>query len=188
MKKNLFYLLIIALGVTTCKSPEARPPVSRKSGSFINESVQRNRELVAYEESLILEVIERDTANKYLSSEGGFWYYYNKASTDTLNTRTPEYGDVVMFDYSIKTLDGEVIYGEQELPVQRYAIDKEELFTGLREGLKIMKQGETVTFIFPSHKAFGYYGDKNRIGTNVPVVTKVTLYSITKETNNNSDN
>jgi hypothetical protein len=44
-----------------------------------------------------------------------------------------------------------------------------------------MKEGEVVTFIFPSHKAFGYYGDKDKIGTNVPIKTKVTLHSITEE-------
>ena len=52
-----------------------------------------------------------------------------------------------------------------------------------------MKEGETVTFIFPSHKAFGYYGDKDRIGTNIPIITEVTLNSITQEINTNkSDN
>lgn len=188
MKNNLFYLLIFILGVTACKSPDARRPVTQKSGSFIKESVKRNRKLIALEEALILEVIEADNTNEYIASDGGFWYFYNKKSTDTLNTEKPVFGDVVYFDYSIKDLEGNVIYKEEELPVQRYAIDKEELFTGLREGLKLMKEGETITFIFPSYKAYGYYGDKKKIGTNVPIITKVTLHSIKKETNNNNDN
>jgi FKBP-type peptidyl-prolyl cis-trans isomerase len=59
-------------------------------------------------------------------------------------------------------------------------MDKEELFTGLREGLKLMKPSEQVTFIFPSQKAFGYYGDDNKIGTNVPLICEVTLNTIIK--------
>ena len=47
-----------------------------------------------------------------------------------------------------------------KLRTQNYVMDKEELFTGLREGLKLMKPGEIVTFLFPSQKAYGYYGDK----------------------------
>jgi hypothetical protein len=39
-------------------------------------------------------------------------------------------------------------------------------------------EGETVTFLFPSYKAFGYYGDKNKIGTNWLIKTKVTLNDI----------
>ncbi len=184
MKRILILLLVVLAG---CKSPEARRPVSQSSGSFINESIERNRELVAQEEAEILEIIEKDTTQQYTASNSGFWYYYNKKSTDSLNTATPEYGDVVRFDYSIKDLDGEVIYAEGEIPTKRYAIDKEDLFGGLREGLKIMKEGEVVTFIFPSHKAFGYYGDKNRIGTNIPLITKVTLHSIINETNNSNN-
>ena len=59
-------------------------------------------------------------------------------------------------------------------------MDKEELFQGLREGLKLMKAGEEVTFIFPSQKAFGYYGDGNKIGTNVPLIVNVNLKTITQ--------
>ena len=44
-----------------------------------------------------------------------------------------------------------------------------------------MKAGETVTFLFPSYKAFGYYGDKDRIGTNIPIKTTVTLHSIREQ-------
>ena len=58
-------------------------------------------------------------------------------------------------------------------------MDKQELFTGLREGLKLMKAGETYTFIFPSQKAYGYYGDEKKIGANTPIITQVTVKSIT---------
>jgi FKBP-type peptidyl-prolyl cis-trans isomerase len=60
-------------------------------------------------------------------------------------------------------------------------MDKQELFTGLREGLKLMKPGDDITFIFPSQKAYGYYGDDNKIGTNVPLICKVKLNTITQE-------
>lgn len=181
MKNYSFILILLVIMLTGCKSPDARRPVTQSGGSFINESIERNRELVAREEAEILEVIERDPSNEYLTSNSGFWYYYNKKSADTVNTETPKFGDVVRFDYSIKDINDQVIYAEGELPTMRYAMDKEELFGGLREGLKLMKEGETVTFIFPSHKAFGYYGDKDRIGTNIPIKTRVTLHSITEE-------
>lgn len=187
MKYLKYTMMLLGILVFGCKTPEARKPVTQNSGTFINESIQRNKKLVAKEEAQILEIIERDSTTEYITSENGFWYYYNKRSTDSLNTNTPEFGDVVEFDYSIKTIDGQDIYAEGELPKKNYAIDKEELFGGLREGIKLMKEGEVVTFIFPSHKAFGYYGDKNKIGTNIPIITKVTLYSITEEPNKNNN-
>lgn len=185
MKKALYFLLF-SLAVLSCKSPEARRPVSQKSGSYIDESVARNKKIVAEEESRIMQIIENDSTNDYISSPDGFWYYYEER--DTVSLQTPEFGDVVEFDYNIETLDGQTIYSEEELPTRTYAIDQEQLFSGLRQGLKLMREGETVTFLFPSHKAYGYYGDKNRIGKNVPIRSTVTLNSITQENNNQNNN
>lgn len=94
----------------------------------------------------------------------------------------------MVFDYSISSIEGEPIYAEGEKPTREYAIDKEKLFTGLRQGLKLMKEGETVSFLFPSHKAFGYYGDKDKIGSNAPIMAKVTLHTIKEESNNEINN
>lgn len=184
MKKLILPVLGILL-MFSCKSPEARRPVTQKSGSYINESIERNKKIVAAEEELIMEIIEEDSTKNYISSPNGFWYYYNKK--DTTSTKTPDFGDVVEFDYSLQTLDGRTIYSTEELPTRTYAMDKEKLFSGLREGLKIMKEGETVTFLFPSHKAYGYYGDKKKIGKNVPVISTVTLNKITEENNNQNN-
>ena len=159
--------------------------MTQKSGSYIDESIKRNKELVAAEEKQIQEIIEQDPENEYISSPSGFWYYYNEK--DTSATNTPEFGDMVEFDYSLETLDGQNIYTNEEIPTRTYVMDKEKLFTGLREGLKLMKRGETVTFLFPSHKAFGFYGDKGRIGADVPILSTVTLNKIIKENNNQNN-
>lgn len=186
--KKILVIISGILSLAACKSPEARYPVSQNSGSYIDESVERNKEMIAEEEDYIRQVMGKDTDTEYLNSADGFWYYYNDKNTDSLNTETPEFGDVVVFDYSISTIEGETIYAEGEKPTREYAIDREKLFTGLRQGLKLMKEGETVTFLFPSHKAFGYYGDKDRIGSNVPIMTTVTLHSIKEESNQETNN
>ncbi len=177
--KRLIFLLTILIVIVACKSPEARKPISRKSGTFIKESAERNKVLYEKEKEQILALIQQDTLNKYIASENGFWYYYNiKIENDTI---TPKFGDIVTFNYNINDLNGNTIYSIDEIKTQQYAIDQEELFSGLREGLKIMKAGEQITFIFPSLKAFGYYGDEKRIGSNVPIISKVSLQSITKK-------
>ncbi|MGY5850933.1 gliding motility-associated peptidyl-prolyl isomerase GldI [Salegentibacter sp. F14] len=185
MRIGFIILSLMMLGA--CKSPEARYPVSQNSGSYIRESVARNRQLVASEEAYIKTLMEKDSTTRYHASKDGFWYYYNEKATDSSNTEFPEFGDLVTFDYSLSTLDGKPIYAEGEKPTREYAVDQEKLFSGLRQGLKLMKEGETVTFLFPSHKAFGYYGDKNKIGTNVPLRAKVTLHDINKNESKNDD-
>ncbi|WP_282135437.1 gliding motility-associated peptidyl-prolyl isomerase GldI [Seonamhaeicola maritimus] len=174
---NKLLTLALLLLVIGCKTPEARRPISSKSGSFIDESVARNKELNSKEQTAIEKIMKQHDYN-YIASQSGFWYYYNtKIETDTL--KTPNFGDIVNYNYNVKALNGNLIYSKSDLKTQTYAMDKEELFTGLREGLKLMKTGETVTFLFPSQKAYGYYGDENKIGTNVPLICEVTVNSIT---------
>jgi len=178
--KYITYLIVLLL-IISCKTPEARKPESVKTGSFIKESADRNKKLNEREYALIEGIISKDTLNEYLASNSGFWYLYNtKVEKDTIQAG---FGDLVNFNYNLKDLNGTTIYTAKEIGTRDYIMDKEELFTGLREGLKLMKPGETVTFLFPSQKAFGYYGDKNRIGTNVPLISQVTLNSIEKTEN-----
>ncbi len=174
MNKTL--TLILFLVAISCKTPEARRPISVKTGSFIDASVERNKKLNAKEQATIEKLMKAENKT-YIASESGFWYYYNnKIEIDSL--KTPNFGDLINYNYNVKTLNGNLIYSTEELKTQNYAMDQEELFTGLREGLKLMKTGETVTFVFPSQKAYGYYGDENKIGSNIPLICEVTVNSI----------
>ncbi|NNK28825.1 MAG: gliding motility-associated peptidyl-prolyl isomerase GldI [Flavobacteriaceae bacterium] len=180
--KKLVIAMVLLVTFSACKTPEARRPISVKTGSFIDQSVERNKKLIAEEHAIIKTLIEADTNTEYLASPNGFWYTYN--TKVQAESGTPGFGDLVNFDYDIKDLKGNTIYTQEQLRTQNYAMDQQELFSGLREGLKLMKAGETVTFLFPSQKAYGYYGDSKSIGTNVPLVCQVTVNTITqKETN-----
>lgn len=177
--RTIIASIVSLLLLYSCKTPEARRPVNVKSGSFIKSSITRNKELAAKEEAKIKKIMDNDTVNQYIASKGGFWYFYSKK--DSITNATPEFGDLVKFNYDLKDLSGNTIYSVQELDTVNYIIDKQELFLGLREGLKLMKEGEVVTFLFPSYQAYGYYGDDNKIGTNIPLISQVTLHKITKQ-------
>lgn len=170
------------LTVIGCETPQARRPVSVKSGSFIDQSVERNKKLNSEQYDRIQQIIQNNPDTKFIASPNGFWYYYNvKVEGDSI---TPKFGDLVNFDYSVTDFNNNPIYTEEDIKTRNYAMDQEELFSGLREGLKLMKARETITFLFPSEKAYGYYGDENKIGTNIPLICRVTIYTITqKETN-----
>lgn len=177
--KNIILLFFVGLICVSCTNQQARKPISQSSGTFIKESIDRNKVLIADEEELITMFIKNDSLNQYIASPKGYWYTYNTKVDD--NSNTPVKGDVVYFDYEIKSLDGKTIYSKAELKPQTYYVDKENILMGLRDGIKIMKKGEDVTFIFPSHSAHGYHGDNDKIGTNMPLWCKVTLHEIKKD-------
>ncbi len=172
---KLIFLGLFVLIITSCSKPEPRKPIIRKTSSFMSESIERNRALNKLEEDLLHLKMQRDSLHKYISSEHGFWYYYQEK--DTLSNRFPVKGDEVVFTYEIKDLRDSIIYSKEELGITNYLVDKEELITGLQEGIKLMKEGEIITFLFPSYTAYGYTGFK-KIQANQPLIYTVELNKI----------
>ena len=187
--KNIKQLCILTVGIimmTSCSQQKARMPISQSSGTFMKESAERNKKLVATEEGKIDSIIKSNPAIKYIASTKGYWYHYE--TKNELDSLTPKKGDIAYFDYEIKDLDGNVIYSELELKPQTYYVDKEQkIMMGLRHGIKLMRKNEKVTFLFPSHMAYGYHGDEKKIGTNEPLICTVTLKDFKPEPAKNID-
>ncbi|MFD2891525.1 gliding motility-associated peptidyl-prolyl isomerase GldI [Flavobacterium chuncheonense] len=178
--KSVLHILALSLLLVSCSKQQARKPVSQTNGNFINESIERNKKLIANEERLINDVIEKDSLKNYIASTKGYWYKYETKVEES--TPTPVRGDIAFFDYEIKDLTNKIIYSKEELKPQEYYVDKQNILMGLRDGIKLMKKGETVTFLFPSHMAFGYHGDDERISTNEPLICTVILRDIQPDT------
>ncbi|HTG65336.1 MAG TPA: gliding motility-associated peptidyl-prolyl isomerase GldI [Flavobacterium sp.] len=175
--KTIRYIVLccfLALGFAACKQhQDARRPISRATGVFMKKSIARNKKLVASEEDLIKRLMKKNRKISYFASNKGYWYSYEiKDSTSSL---TPKKGDIAFFNYEIKDLNGKIIYSEVELRPQLYRVDKQDIMMGLRDGIKLMRKGERVNFLFPSHIAYGYHGDNKKIGTNQPLLCTVTL-------------
>ncbi len=178
--KYSIYILSLLFMLTSCSKQQARKPVSYTESSFIKESIERNKKLVANEEKLIDDIIKKDTLKEYIASAKGYWYKYDTKNEEILPN--PKRGDIAYFDYEIKDLTNQLIYSKEELKSQEYYVDKENILMGLRDGIKLMKKGETITFLFPSHMAYGYRGDTKKIGSNEPIICTVTLNEIKPDT------
>lgn len=176
--------LFMLLG--SCNGPEPRRPIQQKSGSFFKESIERNKKLLEDEEEKIQEIIRRDSLKHYTHGQAGSWYHYLKIN-DT-STYTPKTGDLVVMNYDVLTLDNDTVYSSDEIGTVSYSVDKQELFMGLRDAVKLLKEGERATFLFPSSLAYGYHGDNDRIGTNVPLKSTVTILKIEQQQENINEN
>ncbi|WP_420572577.1 gliding motility-associated peptidyl-prolyl isomerase GldI [Kordia sp.] len=182
MLKRIAFLSIIFVTVLSCGQQEARKPVSISTGSFLKESVERNKALIAKEETMIKKYIKQDSTNMYIASKNGFWYRYDKKSPQ--ETYFPQKGDTLTYEFNASKIAGNIIYNKEEIGTLEYVVDKQQIVPGLRFGLQLMKKGETVTFLFPSHIAYGYHGDNKKIGTNIPIQSTITLLDIKKDNKN----
>jgi len=177
MKKRILLLAILA--VCACQEPVARKPVKVNSGSFMKESAERNKRLLAAEEQMIREIIKKDSLKEYKTTADGSWYTYELSNE--VSSYTPQTNDMVRFTYTLLTFENDTIYTEDELGLQAYKVDKQGLFPGLRNSIKLLKEGEKATFLFPSSLGYGYLGDKNKIGVNVPLKAVITIIDIEPE-------
>ncbi len=174
MKK--LFLLAFLLALASCGQPEARKPVEVKSGSFYKASVERSKKLLAEEKKIIEQLIANDSLNEYYSSTDGFWYVYEtKVQT---KSDVPKTNDEVLLAYTVMTLGGDTIYKQEDIGIVQHAIDKSQLFPGLRNGIKLLKEGEKATFLFPSSQAYGYRGDDKKIPPSMAIKSSVQLLEI----------
>jgi gliding motility-associated peptidyl-prolyl isomerase len=185
MTPKLFTCCLIGLFLLSCQSPEARKPVKSSSGSFIEVSAERNKLIYEEEKTIILGIIEADSLREYSSSENGFWYTITQKDSLAIQQK-PVFADIITFTYNVKDLDGNIIVSAKENGVQNYKVDQsnQELISGIRDGIKLLNVGERATFIFPSYKAYGYYGIQKKLGTNVPIICDITLLSINQTQEN----
>ena len=180
--KHSFLLLIISFLLFSCGNTVGRKPIVRKTATFMKESVSFNKSLISEEENEIKGIIELDSLNTYIASSDGFWYKYEQKNTTSY---IPQFGDELTYTYNVSDIENNIIYTSEEIGEQLYAVDQQELIEGLRNGLKLMNEGDIVTFLFPSHKVFGYLGDQKKIDINQPLIYKVQLIKIKKKNESN---
>jgi gliding motility-associated peptidyl-prolyl isomerase len=83
------------------------------------------------------------------------------------------------------TFSNDTIYSKEDIGTLTYKVDKQDLFPGLRNSIKLLKENESATFLFPSSLSYGYHGDNNKIGVNVPIKSTITILNIDKQKDNN---
>ncbi len=182
--KSYFYLLILPLFfLTSCKKPIARKPINenKRFNREYSINTDRTKNNLELEYLAIENYIKKDSSNSYLNSAKGFKYCYLKK--DTTNNVTPKYSDELLYNYNITDFGNNIIYSKNKIGNKTYFLDQEsKIIEGLRQGLKIMKPGEEIRFIFPSQIAYGYRGDGQKIKPNFPLIYNVTLLKISKKT------
>ncbi len=146
------------------------------------QSVEMNRNLNKREEVYIKQMIKKDSLHQYINSGHGFWYYYIKKNP--ASKKYPQTHDWVTLNYELRDLSNNIIYSSKEIGEKKYHVDHENYFRGFHEAVKLLKEGEEALFIFPSNAAYGYHGDENRIGQNIPLQMHLKIIKIEKENKN----
>lgn len=166
--RTVLPLILLALLISCAKHkpqlPSNKGNVVDKSGAFLLEMNQR---LTLKEDSILLKFVQKSDKG-FKKNELGFWYAILQ---DTKKTKLQD-KDFCTFDCKISLLNGKVLLTE----VKQANIGKKELVQGLEEGLKLMRKGESATFVIPWYLAYGMKGNGKLIPPYTSLVYEVRLY------------
>lgn len=176
---RVFTFLFAIVLLSSCGQPEPRRPIQQKTGKYFGANLERNKVILAQETKLIKAIIAKDSLHHYEPTASGSWFYYVKKNDSA--SYMPQPNDLVTLAYNVMSLENDTIYTGESIGIKKYKVDMEELFPGLRNSVKILKVHETATFLFPSSLGFGYPGDGDKIGINVPLKSTISILKIEKE-------
>jgi gliding motility-associated peptidyl-prolyl isomerase len=181
-KTILVFISLSFLLVSCFQEPEARKPISKAGGSYIKKSVSKNKAILEQEIALI-DSITRQLNDSLIVSTHGFRYYFDY--TNPQAGPKPKIGNEVVYSYQVSSLNDQLLYSYENTGNKSYKIEREDHLIGLRHAIKLMSVGDTATFYFPSHLVYGYVGDQNKIGINMPLKYQITLKEINQLNINN---
>lgn len=87
-------------------------------------------------------------------------------------------GMIATVRFKLSLLDGTLCYQSDSATGDKFMIDKDQVESGLHEGIKLMNQGGKAKFILPSHLAHGLAGDQNCIKARSPVIYDIELLNL----------
>lgn len=87
-------------------------------------------------------------------------------------------GQMAVVNYEVSLLNGNVVYTSEEKGAQSFVVNRDNVESGLHEGIQLMKVGDKARFILPSHLAHGLTGDNDRIPPRSSVVYDIELLEL----------
>jgi FKBP-type peptidyl-prolyl cis-trans isomerase FkpA len=166
----LIFLLVILLGSCSGEVDIEKDPVTIKE-----DLIKTHQNLHRQEEQDIDAYAKRRNLNMKISGTG-LRYLILKDGEGEKAVK----GDLVTVNYRVELLDGTLCYSSDKKGVQTFTVEKDQVESGIHEGIKLLAQGGKAKFILPSHLAYGLTGDQDKIPPQSPVVYDIELIEILK--------
>lgn len=149
---------VILLLITACgESP--RPVTTSSHIRATDEAlIGYNRGVVRTEEQEIEDFLERYRWDMQQTSTGLRYLIYRKGKGKRACA-----GMTVRFVYSVKLLNGTLVYTSDSLGEKTFALGHGGVEAGLEEGMLLLREGDRAKFIIPSFLAYGLLGDQRKI-------------------------
>jgi FKBP-type peptidyl-prolyl cis-trans isomerase FkpA len=153
---------------------DPRPSQSTRHLSMIADTlVKYNRGIVRTEDQEIEDFIARYGWKMEKTATGLRYMFIKKGSgMKTAKSR------VAVLKYTLRLLNGNLCYSSDVNGLKEFKIGYGGVESGLEEGILLMRVGDRVKFIVPSHLAFGLLGDQDKIPQHASLVYDIELVNL----------
>lgn len=158
--------------LSNCNSRHNRP--SSPASSSQEAMIDANRGFVSAENERIDSYVARRGWKMTKTGTGLRYEIYTRVDT---SSPKPIDDDVVFITYSISLLDGTLCYEQLQTP-ESFRVARDNVESGLHEGIRYMRAGEQARLILPPHLAHGLVGDRDKIPMNASIVYDLKLHRI----------
>jgi FKBP-type peptidyl-prolyl cis-trans isomerase FkpA len=169
-----FVLFVLVIILNSCSEPASAP----KKQKLSKEQMERlSVEMNAWDRRRQNDEIEQYVKNKGWTMEmtaSGLRYMKLKEGKGDLAVA----GQWAKVSYTITLLDGTICYSSEQDGAKEVMIGKDNIESGLHEALQLMRIGDKMRFILPSHLAHGLIGDQTKIPPRASVIYEIELLEL----------
>ncbi len=164
--------LLISIGFFACQGEEKTKKLPFTSKADYEETmIASHKAYLQKERSKISSYIE-DSGSDFDSTGTGLRY---RIIETNLDGDTLASGEIAVIFYQLKDIEGNLLYETRAELAHEFAVDYDEVESGLHEGIKKMRTGEKAIFILPAHIAHGITGDQAAIPSQTTLVYELYL-------------
>ncbi|MEI6173574.1 MAG: FKBP-type peptidyl-prolyl cis-trans isomerase [Bacteroidota bacterium] len=157
----------------SCNESKERPETKQTIGMMNDSLIQYNQRIVQEESREIEDFIDRYQWKMSTTTTGLRYMIYT-----TGKGASAKKGELARINYSVRLLNGDLVYKSDSLAPFEFEIGKRRVPNGLEEGVILMKPGERAKLVVPSYLAFGLAGDQDRVPPRAILVYDIELLGV----------
>ena len=173
---NISFIFITGLILCSFSNCNSTEEVEKTDQNELKQSlIELNKSQMQIESAMIDAYVKRHKWEVIESGTGLRYYIYKESETEGENAKE---GQVAVVDFEISLLDGTICYSSKEIGSQEFLIGKDDVESGLHEGITFMKTGDKAKLILPSHLAHGLIGDMDKIPPRATIIYDIELLAL----------
>jgi FKBP-type peptidyl-prolyl cis-trans isomerase len=159
----------------SCQSDKkSKTSLNNLSEKEIKEKLIEANKIAAQKESIQIDgYVSRRKLDVTKTGTGLRYFIYHEGKGEKA-----ENGKIAVVKYEVSLIDGTVCYSTKEKGTEEFIIGKDNVESGLHEGITYMKVGDKAKIIIPSYLAHGLAGDFKKIPVRSTIIYDIELIAL----------